>query len=142
MSEARGVSPSIGIALVNISTGEAVLSQINDTQFYIKTIHKIQVFEPSKILLISSSWKHSDKSALLAVIEADIPDVPIFALDRRYWSESAGLDFIETLAFREDISSIKFALRGKFYATSAFSAVGLRFMNQSTLPLCLTLPRP
>ena len=125
VSEARGVSPSIGIAFFNISTGEAILSQINDTQFYIKTVHKIQVFEPSKILLTSSSCKAGNKSALLAVIETDIPDVPVVPLDRHYWSESAGLEFIDALAFREDISSIKFALQGKFYATSAFSAVCL-----------------
>jgi DNA mismatch repair protein MSH4 len=126
VSEGRGVSPSVGIAFVNISTGEAILSQINDTQFYIKTIHKIQVFEPSKILLTKSSCPPSPKSMLFTLIEDDLPGVPVVSLDRRYWTEAAGLDFIQTLALSNDVAAIKFAVEGKFYAICAFSAVCLK----------------
>lgn len=37
VNEGRGVSPTVGLAFINVSTGEAVLSQISDNQFYVKS---------------------------------------------------------------------------------------------------------
>lgn len=123
VSEARGVVPSVGIALINVSTGEAVLSQICDNQSYVKTTQKLTVFEPSKVLIISSACPPSPKSSLCATIEEELPGVPIVPLDRKYWSETAGLELIQALAFKEDVEAIKVAIQGNYYATSAFSAV-------------------
>ncbi|KAI1873059.1 uncharacterized protein JN550_003312 [Neoarthrinium moseri] len=120
VSEARGVSPSVGLAFVNITTNEAILSQICDSQFYVKTLHKIQVHEPSAILLVSTAFH--PKSNLLSVIEEELHGVPIEPLDRKYWSETAGLEFIHSLAFREDIQAIQVATQGNFYATCSFAA--------------------
>lgn len=125
VSEARGVAPSVGIAFVNVSTGEAVLSQICDNQSYVKTTHKLTVFEPSRILIVSTACPPNQKSSLCATIEEELPGVPIVALDRRYWSETAGLEFIQALAFKEDVEAIKVAIEGNFYATCSFSAVGV-----------------
>lgn len=124
VSEARGVAPSVGIAFVNVSTGEAVLSQICDNQSYVKTTHKLTVFEPSRILIVSTACPPNHQSSLCATIEEELPGVPIIALDRRYWSETAGLEFIQALAFKEDVEAIKVAIEGNFYATCSFSAVG------------------
>src|SRR3954453_18302320 len=44
ISESRGMSPTIGISFVNLSTSEAVLCQFTDTQTYARTCHKIGVF--------------------------------------------------------------------------------------------------
>lgn len=130
VSEARGVAPSVGIAFVNVSTGEAVLSQICDNQSYIKTTHKLTVFEPSRILIVSTACPPNQKSSLCATIEEELPGVPIVALDRRYWSETAGLEFIQALAFREDVEAIKVAIEGNFYATCSFSAVGVNELQK------------
>lgn len=123
VTEARGVSPSVGLAFVNISTNEAVLSQICDTQFYVKTIHKLQVYEPSTILLVNTALPPNPKSNLVSIIEAELPDTAIEGLDRKYWSEHVGLEYIQTLAFRDDLEAIKVAIGGNFYATCSFSAV-------------------
>lgn len=125
VSEARGVAPSVGIAFVNVSTGEAVLSQICDNQSYVKTTHKLTVFEPSRILIVSTACPPNHKSSLCATIEEELPGVPIVPLDRKYWSETAGLEFIQALAFREDVEAIKVAIEGNFYATCSFSAVSV-----------------
>ncbi|KAI3392946.1 hypothetical protein diail_4963 [Diaporthe ilicicola] len=122
VSEARGVSPAVGIAFVNVSTGEAVLSQICDNQSYVKTTHKLTVFEPSRILIVSTACLPNHKSSLCATLEEELPGVPIVPLDRKYWSETAGLEFIQGLAFREDVEAIKVAIEGNFYATCSFSA--------------------
>lgn len=123
VSEARGIAPSVGIAFINVSTGEAVLSQICDNQSYVKTTHKLTVFEPSRILIVSTSCPPNHKSSLFSTIEEELPGTPIIPLNRKYWSETAGLEFIQTLAFREDVEAVQVAIEGNFYATCSLSAV-------------------
>ena len=54
VSESRGISPTVGLAFVNLDTGEAVLSQIGDSQTYVRTMHKLMVLNPSNILITST----------------------------------------------------------------------------------------
>ncbi|KAH8890476.1 hypothetical protein GQ53DRAFT_794774 [Thozetella sp. PMI_491] len=128
VSEARGVSPSVGIAIVNITTGDAILSQICDTQFYIRTIHKIHVHEPSRILVIASQAGSGGPSKLTEALKDSCLGIPIIPLDRKYWSETAGLESINDLAFREIVDAIMVAIDGNYFATCSFAAV-MRYME-------------
>jgi DNA mismatch repair protein MSH4 len=47
-------------------------------------------------------------------------------LDRRYWAEKTGHEYVERLAFVEDADSIKITLGGNYYAACCFAAVCLR----------------
>lgn len=69
VSESRGVSPSVGLAFLNLDTGEAVLSQFSDSQTYVRTIHKVRACQSYPASLIDpcssvsstqprSSWCH------------------------------------------------------------------------------------
>jgi DNA mismatch repair protein MSH4 len=122
VSESRGIAPTVGLAFVNLDTGEAVLSQFSDSPTYVKTSHKLAVFNPSKILVVSTSA--SPKSKLFSVIEEQAEDVEetLGLLDRRYWSESVGLEYITQLAFTEDLESVKTAINGNYYAVCCFAA--------------------
>jgi DNA mismatch repair protein MSH4 len=124
ISEARGVSPTVGLAFINISTGEAVISQICDNQFYARTLNKLQVFDPSEILIVSTSGPPNVKSKMYQVIEENILGARIITVDRKYWSETAGLEYIQQLAFLEDVEAIKVAIGGNYFATCCFAAVG------------------
>lgn len=117
------MSPSVGLSFINITTNEAVLSQICDTQFYVRTIHKLQMYEPSTILMVNTVLPPNPKSNLLSIIEVELPATAIEPLDRKYWSEHVGLEFIQSLAFRDDLEAIKVAIGGNFYATCSFAAV-------------------
>ena len=123
VSEGRGIAPTVGLAFVNISTGEAVLSQICDNQFYARTINKLQVFEPSHILIVSTSGP-PNPSKMYQIIEENIFGAKIVTVDRKYWSETSGLDYIQQLAFAEDVEAIKVAIGGNYFATCCFAAVG------------------
>lgn len=123
VSESRGVSPTVGLAFVNVSTGEAVLSQICDNQFYVRTILKLQVFEPTEILLVNTSGPPNIKSKMYSLIEEGVIGSRIVSADRRYWSESAGMDYIQQLAFPQDVEAIKVVIGGNFYATCCLAAV-------------------
>jgi DNA mismatch repair protein MSH4 len=113
----------VGVAFVDVSHGEVVLSQICDNQSYVKTIHKIQMASPSRIIFMASACPPNRPSTLYSLIERLIPDAQIDAFDRSAWSETAGLDYIQDLAFVNDIEPLKVVINGKFYATSSFSAV-------------------
>lgn len=123
IAESRGISPTVGVSFVNMDTGEAVLCQICDSQTYVKTIHKLRVYGPSEILIVSTSA--SPKSKLFSIIEENlqIMDAKMTLLDRRYWSESAGFDYIRTLALDDDVEAIKLAANGSYYAVCCIAAV-------------------
>lgn len=121
LSESRGVSPTVGLAFVNFSSGEAVLSQVCDSQTYVRTIHKLSVFDPSEILVMNTALR--PKSKLCAIIEESLTGIRITGLDRRYWAETAGLEYIQQLAFAEDVEAIKVAIGGNYFATCCIAAV-------------------
>ncbi|KAJ4339112.1 MutS protein msh4 [Didymella glomerata] len=122
VAESRGVSPTVGLAFVNLDTGEAVLCQINDSQTYVRTIHKLKVYGPSEILIVATA--SSPKSKLFSIVEENIEDIgsKIMLLDRRYWADSTGYEYIQTLAFKEDVEAIMISVQGNYYAICCIAA--------------------
>ncbi|KAJ4380241.1 MutS protein msh4 [Didymella sp. IMI 355093] len=122
VAESRGISPTVGLAFVNLDTGEAVLCQINDSQTYVRTIHKLKVYGPSEILIVATAA--SPKSKLFSIIEENLEDIgsKITLLDRRYWADSTGYEYIQTLAFKEDVEAIKISVQGNYYAICCIAA--------------------
>lgn len=121
ISESRGFSPTVGLAFVNLSTSEAVLCQICDSRTYVATIHKLAVFDPTEILFMNTA--KDPQSNLYSIVEENLPELRITTIDRRYWSEDAGQDYVEQLAFQDEIESIKVFLGGNYYATCCLAAV-------------------
>lgn len=67
----------------------------------------------------------SPKSKLFSIIEEnlEIMESKMTLLDRRYWAENMGLDYIQTLAFGEDVETIKLSVSGSYYAVCCIAAV-------------------
>jgi DNA mismatch repair protein MSH4 len=137
VSESRGISPTVGLAFVNIDTGEAVLCQICDSQTYVRTIHKLRVYGPSEILIVTTAA--SPRSKLFSIIEENLPalDSKITLLDRRYWAETSGLEYIQQLAFKEDVEGIKVSVGGNYFAVCCIAAVSE--LRPALIRLCLTV---
>ena len=133
ITESRGISPTVGLAFVNITTTEAVLCQIVDNQTYVKTLQKLQVFEPATILFPTTAI-YPSKSKLYSIIETNIPTLPITPLDRKYWGETMGAEYIQQLAFKDDVEAIKVSVGGNYFATCCFAAVRGHFLMQFSLP--------
>jgi DNA mismatch repair protein MSH4 len=123
VSESRGLSPSVGLAFVNLDTCEVVLCQINDTQSYVNTIHKLNVFLPSEILIVSTAIDPPSKMYSIILDAVDELGSSMVALDRKYYAEDKGWNFIRDLAFQEDVEAMKVALSGNFYAVCCLAAV-------------------
>lgn len=130
VSESRGISPVVGLAFVNVSTTEAVLCQISDNQTYVRTIHKLWVYQPSEILFMATAVQPPSKmySIIEANLPAYLPSTRITVIDRKYWSENTGFEYIQKLAFKQDVEAIKVSTGGNFYATCCIAAVGFRMV--------------
>lgn len=126
VSESRGIAPTVGLAFVNLDTCEAVLCQICDSQTYVRTLHKLHVYSPSEILIMSTAA--NPKSKLFSIIEENLDnlDSSVTLLDRRYWAETTGLDYIKELAFVEDVEAIKVSIAGNYFAVCCIAAVSIR----------------
>lgn len=122
ISESRGISPTVGLALVNVTTYEAVLCQICDSQTYVKTIHKLMVYGPTEILFMSTTTNSSSK--LFPIVQENVTGSKLTLLDRKYWAENTGLEVLHQLAFKEDLEALKVTLGGNYFATCCFAAVG------------------
>ena len=122
ISESRGISPTVGLAFVNVSSYEAVLCQICDSQTYVKTIHKLAVYDPTEILFMHTA--SNPKSKLYSIVEENVPNSRLNPIDRKYWAENTGIEYVQQLAFKEDYESLKVTLSGNYFATCCFAAVG------------------
>jgi DNA mismatch repair protein MSH4 len=125
ISESRGISPTVGLAFVNLSTSEAVLCQICDSQTYVRTCHKLKVFNPSDILYMSTVTDTKLISILRENLEADRNGIVMQPIDRRYWSETSGHEYVRQLAFPDDLESLKVSMGGNYFAVCCFAAVGV-----------------
>jgi DNA mismatch repair protein MSH4 len=124
ISESRGISPTIGLSFVNISTSEAILCQFTDTQTYARTCHKIRVFNPSEIIYTKTAANSKLLSIIRENLEVDKFDIVMTEIDRRYWSDSTGHEYVQQLAFPDDLESLKVTIGGNYFAACCFAAVG------------------
>jgi DNA mismatch repair protein MSH4 len=85
----------------------------------VKTVTKIGVFEPSELLFMNTA----KESKLRYIVQENLPD-PIFTfLDRKCWSEKTGHEYLDRLAFPDELDSLKVTLGGNFFAACCFAAV-------------------
>ena len=126
LSESRGISPVVGLAFVNVSTAEASICQISDNQTFARTVQKLQVYDPTEILVMNTAA--NPKSRLLTLVESCLQS-RITLLERKFWAEMAGLEYIQQLAFKQDVEAIKVCLDGNYYATCCLAAVSVLVDN-------------
>ncbi|KAL4988208.1 DNA mismatch repair protein MutS [Aspergillus falconensis] len=68
------------------------------------------------------------ESKLLRIIQENNSDAAFTFIDRRYFAEKAGQEYVEPLGFAEDVDSIKVTLGGNYFATCYLAAV-LRYVE-------------
>lgn len=130
ISESRGVAPIVGLAFLNLDTSEAILCQISDTQTYVRSMQKLQLRSPTQVLMVAPASGHvSYSSKLPAVLEESMENLncTLVHVDRRYFAESQGVDYLNQLASPYDVEAIKSAITGNYYAVCCFAAVGPHF---------------
>ncbi|KAI0717509.1 muts domain V-domain-containing protein [Cerioporus squamosus] len=134
--EGRGVGREVGMAALDKDTGRVALIQLADCPTYVKTLHQMHLHYPSMILvpdtfmsltdisLASGGKKPQTTSLLVQCIMEEFEGVPIEPVMRKYWSDNAGLEFINQLTIEDDERAATLvAVSNQYYALSAASAL-------------------
>ncbi|RPD59471.1 hypothetical protein L227DRAFT_549255 [Lentinus tigrinus ALCF2SS1-6] len=134
--EGRNVGREVGMAALDKDTGRVALIQLADCPTYVKTLHQMHLHYPSMILvpdtfmsvtdisLPSGGKKPQTTSLLVQCIMEEFEGVPIEPVMRKYWSDNAGLEFINQLTVEDDERAATLvAVSNKYYALSAASAL-------------------
>jgi DNA mismatch repair protein MSH4 len=119
--ESKGVSPTVGIAFLNLDSAEAILCQISDNQSYVRTIQKLSVYGPTIILV--PSYGNNASSNLHDCIEQQLPESQLQAIERRYFAEDSGTELLKSLAFVDDHEAIVASLKACYFPICCFGAV-------------------
>lgn len=133
VSEGRGISPTVGLAFLNLDKAEAVLCQISDSQTYIRTLQKLQVYSPTQIIIANTAVKPLSKLASVIDEYGESLRTELVVVDRKYWSEKSGLEYLENLTFAEDIDSVKISIGESYYAICCLSAVSVTILSTTQL---------
>ncbi|CAI2181420.1 860_t:CDS:10 [Funneliformis geosporum] len=120
--EGRGVASEIGMCFINLRTTECILSQIADSQTYIKTLHKLNLFDPTEIVLSQTAFEPS-KSKLCKVLEDNVPMASIVSIGRKYFNDAIGLNYIKQYGLDDDSASLILGITSKFYCLAATAAI-------------------
>ncbi|KAI7858222.1 muts domain V-domain-containing protein, partial [Circinella umbellata] len=121
LAEGRGVASEVGVCIVHVTTGECILSQVSDSQSYTRTLHKIHLNDPHKILL-SNTALEAGASQLYQLIEHHFPDTSIITIPRKYFNDAAGMKAIEDFGLMEDAAALLLGLSSKYYCLAAVAA--------------------
>ncbi|KAI7883907.1 hypothetical protein K492DRAFT_205104 [Lichtheimia hyalospora FSU 10163] len=121
LAESRGVSPEVGICIVHVTTGECTLSQVPDTPSYSRTLHKIHLNDPHKILFASTALE-SGATQLYQLVNDNFPEITISVIPRKHFSDDAGMKDLQEYGLEEDASSLLLGLSTKYYCLAAVAA--------------------
>ncbi|CAH1761398.1 12428_t:CDS:10 [Entrophospora sp. SA101] len=84
------VASEVGMCFIDLKTSECILSQIADSQTYVKTLHKLNIYNPGEILLSVTAVEPS-KSKLCKILEDNIPSAIIVPIARKYFNDAVGV---------------------------------------------------
>ncbi|CAB4399973.1 unnamed protein product [Rhizophagus irregularis] len=112
----------VGMCFIDLRTSECILSQIADSQTYVKTLHKLNLYNPVEIILSVTAIEPS-KSKLCKILEDNMPMASIIPIGRKYFNDAIGLNYIKQYSLEEDSASLILGITSKFYCLAATGAI-------------------
>lgn len=116
---ARG---EVGMTSIDLKQPVLTLSQFSDSQTYTRTLAIMQLLNPLEILLPSTLCERGNSSKLFGQLTKHFPNVQISSVQRRYFNESCGLQYIKHLCAAE-YKSIELQLSSKYYCLATTAAL-------------------
>ncbi|RMZ82025.1 hypothetical protein DV737_g2292, partial [Chaetothyriales sp. CBS 132003] len=84
---------------------------------------KIKVFSPTEIIFTSTAAAESKLISVVAeTADLEAAGARMTNIDRRYWPESTGHEYVERLSVPADLDALKMSLEVNYYATCCFGA--------------------
>ena len=86
----------VGICAINFNLGTLTFSEFIDSQIYIRVIHKLQIYNPTEIVIPTTSTGQTD-SKLVSVIKYNVPEAAkITSIPLKLFDDREGLRNINT----------------------------------------------
>ncbi|GAA6070521.1 mutS protein homolog 4 isoform X1 [Tachysurus ichikawai] len=107
------------MASINTRSPELVLSQFADTGTYAKVITKLHILVPLEILMPDTASEKGQGTKLYNLITENFSSVAFTAIQRKYFNERKGLEYIQQLCAAE-FNTVLMDVQTK-YALSLFT---------------------
>ncbi|XP_064185202.1 mutS protein homolog 4 [Anguilla rostrata] len=121
--EGRGLARGeIGMASIDLKFPELVMSQFADTGAYAKVITKLHILAPLEILMPDTASEKGKGTKLFSLITENFQNVAFTAIQRRYFNERKGLEYIQQLCAPE-FSTVLMEVQAKYYCLAAAAAL-------------------
>uniref|UniRef100_A0A4W5JMF8 MutS homolog 4 n=1 Tax=Hucho hucho TaxID=62062 RepID=A0A4W5JMF8_9TELE len=121
--EGRGLARGeIGMASINLKCPELVLYQFADTGTYAKVITKLHILVPLEILMPDTASEKGKGTKLYNLITENFQSVAFTAIQRKYFNERKGLEYIQQLCAPE-YSTVIMEVQAKYYCLAAAAAL-------------------
>ncbi|RCH87680.1 MutS protein msh4, partial [Rhizopus stolonifer] len=123
VTEGRGIAIEIGICIFDLNSCEATLCQLADSQTLTRTLQKIDLNEPQKILMpvYATDTDNPMTSKLSKLTELQFPHISIITLARKYFDDEQGKRYIQEYGLQEDVAGLLFGIATKYYCLAAIS---------------------
>ncbi|KAG0269965.1 MutS protein msh4 [Actinomortierella ambigua] len=108
--------------LLKAHQSECILSQISDSQTYVKTLQKLSVYPPTEILVPRTAVEPKI-SNLVKFIKDSIPNAIITPLPRRFFNEAQGLEVIQQYIIPESSATLLVGIQTKYFCLAATAAL-------------------
>ncbi|XP_040534205.1 mutS protein homolog 4 isoform X3 [Gallus gallus] len=121
--EGRGLARGeVGMASIDLKNPEVILSQFADNTTYAKVITKLKILTPLEIIMPNTSCEAGNTTKLFALITEHFKNVTFTTVQRKYFNETKGLEYIEQLCASE-FSTVFMEIQSKYYCLAAAAAL-------------------
>ncbi|XP_070186875.1 mutS protein homolog 4-like [Littorina saxatilis] len=121
--EGRGLARGeIGMASIDLKSPVLTMSQFSDTPRYSKTINKLQILKPLEIVLPNTACESGNATKLFQMISEQFQNSTISTVQRRYFNETKGLQYINQLCL-SDYRTVEMEVAAKYYCLATAAAL-------------------
>ncbi|XP_064929349.1 mutS protein homolog 4 isoform X6 [Columba livia] len=100
--EGRGLARGeVGMASIDLKNPEMILSQFADNTTYAKVITKLKILTPLEIIMSNTACDTGNTTKLFSLITEHFKNVTFTTVQRKYFNETKGLEYIEQLCASE-----------------------------------------
>ncbi|XP_066228301.1 mutS protein homolog 4 [Saccopteryx leptura] len=121
--EGRGLARGeIGMASIDLKSPQITLSQFADNTTYAKVITKLKILSPLEIIMSNTACVVGNSTKLFTLITENFKNVNFTTVQRKYFNETKGLEYIEQLCIAE-FSTVLMEVQSKYYCLAAVAAL-------------------
>ncbi|KAF7254801.1 hypothetical protein EYD10_01306 [Varanus komodoensis] len=121
--EGRGLARGeVGMASIDLKNPEVVLSQFADNTTYAKVITKLRILTPLEIIMSNTACDTGNATKLFTLITENFKNVTFTTVQRKFFNEAKGLEYIEHLCTPEH-NTVLMEVQSKYYCLAATAAV-------------------